>query len=514
MRFTHLLSAVLALGLSLAQDPDGGTHSDKFDKHKYTLLDQLLITPKTHPHLFSFTGRWLRTPTAHPHAPAYHATLWPGNSVTVLIFGDKASIKLLPLPQGVVEHYSFAVSIDGSPDIRYNTNRLDTSLSKVEGHYIALEFAPTKDPSPNEEKVLEPHAVRITSIPSTPFSFEGLFVQNTQISQGLAWEESQAHRPVLEFIGEGIDAERPGGFFRTDKYDAPPGETVESPIDAIFSTVHYKFGEHLGVRHSHMSAGTCLIPNCDSRNLPGLETQYFSMSPLDHTGHTPDIQNKNDPRHQENLQSPYRFDSSTMRTNVVSHVIVDVGILDMVMKEQSPDTYTHALARFLTRIRLQSHPKAKILVIGHHGASHPDATILKKDPTTSAKRKALFSATKNAVGLVRDPNTHFTPVKIDRGDPQKAYLKSLCPYIRPSVIARTKGFFRQKTATKAQLVCAEIIKGETKWGSGNVVVFVGLVIVGLVLWMARSTVVGAIAAVLGRRRMGMPEEEGMMLERK
>jgi hypothetical protein len=53
MRFTPLLSAALALGLSLAQDPNGGSHSEYFDKHKYTVLDQLLITPKTHPNLFS-----------------------------------------------------------------------------------------------------------------------------------------------------------------------------------------------------------------------------------------------------------------------------------------------------------------------------------------------------------------------------------------------------------------------------------------------------------------------------
>lgn len=31
----------------------GGTHSDVFDAQKYSLLDRLLVTPRTHPHLFS-----------------------------------------------------------------------------------------------------------------------------------------------------------------------------------------------------------------------------------------------------------------------------------------------------------------------------------------------------------------------------------------------------------------------------------------------------------------------------
>lgn len=317
---------------------------------------------------------------------------------------------------------------------------------------------------------------------------------------------------MLEFVGEGIDAERPGGFFRTEKYDPSPGETVETSLDAIFSTVHYKFSEHLGVRHSHMSAGTCLLPNCDSRNLPGLETQYFSMSPLDPAGHTLEILDKSDPRHQENLQGPYRFDSLTMQINAVSHVIVDVGILDIVMKGQDAKKYTHALARFLTRIRLQSHPKAKILVIAHRGVQW-GVTTVKPDATSSAKRKLLFSATKKAVKLIADPNTHFTPVKLGRGNPQDAYLKALCPYIRLSVVARTKGFFKQKMPTKVQLVCAEVMKKEAGWGSSNMLLFAFLFMVGVGLWVARSTVIGAIAALVGRRRLGMVEEEEMILGR-
>ena len=53
MRFSSLLTSALLVALSLAQDPNGGAHSDHFDAEKYMLLDQLLITPKTHSNLFS-----------------------------------------------------------------------------------------------------------------------------------------------------------------------------------------------------------------------------------------------------------------------------------------------------------------------------------------------------------------------------------------------------------------------------------------------------------------------------
>ena len=137
--------------------------------------------------------------------------------------------------------------------MRYKAGPFDTSA--LGGHDIAFEF-PKKDNHHQQQqqqqqsigshaKLLEPHTIRITSISSTPFSFEGLLVPNTHISQGHSWEEAQALRPVVEFVGEGLDAERPGGFFRTDPYKPPAGESVEQPSEALFSTVHYSLGEFL-----------------------------------------------------------------------------------------------------------------------------------------------------------------------------------------------------------------------------------------------------------------------------
>ncbi|KAI5818559.1 hypothetical protein BZA77DRAFT_386162 [Pyronema omphalodes] len=506
------LSVALLFALSFAQDPNGGTHSDHFDKQKYTLLDQLLITPKTHPNLFSFTGRWLRSPTAHPHSPAYHSTLWPGNSVTILVFGDKASVKLLPKPQGPVEHYSFAVSVDGGQDVRYNTDGFDTSKPKPEGYYIPLEFNLTKsgENAPTTKPYLEPHTIRITSISTTPFSFEGLLVPNTQVSQGYDWEEAQNHRPVVEFIGEGLDAERPGGYFRTDKYKPPVGETVESPQDAVFSTVHYKLGEYLGVRHTHMSTGSCFLPLCDSHQLPGLDSQYFMTSPVDSRGKSLTIKDKQDPRHLENLQTPWRFGSMNMRTNHPSHVVVDTGILDVVMKGADPNKYSHDLALFLARLRVQAHPLAKIMVIAHRGTPAQENTVVQADFTTTSNRQALYAATQRAVSVLGDPNTHFTPVILDSRDPQDSYLSAICPYMMPGVIARTKGFFTNQPDTKTHMVCAAVIARDGAWGTGAVGTILILMLAGCGLYLARSTILRAVASVVGRKRMGMPEEEMML----
>lgn len=99
-------------------------------------------------------------------------------------------------------------------------------------------------------EVLEPHTIRLTSVPETPLSFEGINVQKALIRQGKDWIEEQDKRVVMEFIGEGSDAEREGGFF-----GKPAEGEKERNQDIWRNSVQYRVGEALGVRHSHMSAG-------------------------------------------------------------------------------------------------------------------------------------------------------------------------------------------------------------------------------------------------------------------
>lgn len=436
--------------------------------------------------------------------------------MTILVFGEKAEVKLLPKPQGPVEHYSFVVSVDGGAGVRYNIDNFDTSKITKEGHRIPIEFEAAKETrGEGERKILKPHTIRLTSIPGTPISFEGLLVENTQVVQGHEWIEKQSLRPTIEFIGEGIDAERHGGFYRADKYTPPAGAALESPVDAIFSTLHYKLGERLSVRHSHFSAGTCLIGYCDSRHLPGLTEQYFYTSPLDFTGHSQDIKDKFDPRHIDNLVTPWRFPSTSVSTNPVNYVVVDVGIQDILMRSQNADLYTRTLTIFLARLRQQAHPNAKILVIAHRGAPHPDNTIFEPDFTTTSLRLGLYTSTQRAVAKLEDPGVIFTPVYLGGGkDPQAAYLRAMCPHLLApvGVLAKTKAVFRKaQHMNKMQRVCVEVVGGGSGMGGDTVfmIIIMGMCAAGL--YVARSTVIGAIAAVVGRKRLGMGEEEGRLL---
>lgn len=97
--------------------------------------------------------------------------------------------------------------------------------------------------------VLEPHTIRLTSVPETPLSFEGLDVPTALIRQGNEWIEEQDRRISIEFVGEGSDARRKGGFFSNVE------SAGQKNSDIWRHSVQYRVGETLGVRHSHISAG-------------------------------------------------------------------------------------------------------------------------------------------------------------------------------------------------------------------------------------------------------------------
>ena len=406
------------------------------------------------------------------------------------------------------------VSIDGGVEVQHNIPALETSSKS--GHTIPI-FPPRGQPTKRDPRgPMTPHTIRVTSVPDTTLSFEGLLVENAQIAQGRQWLESQSLRPTIEFIGEGIDAERLGGFFL---------EGV--PREALLSTTHYSAAETLGVRHYHITANTCLLDNCNTAthyiteegapsSLPGLQEQYFYTSPLNATA--PQIIDKYDPRNIESLTAPWRFPAASTDPSVphtyVGYVVVDTGVLDLLIHGQSAAAYTHALTLFLARIRNQAHPTAKILVVARRGIPDPLDTIIPRTPETVAARDALFTSTAAAVAAVADANTVFTPISISKSEtPHDAYLRAICPFLLPppGILAKTKAIFRKSEGlTKAERVCLAIDDTRYQAGAKGVVTwlfFVGLCAGGL--WIARSTVMGAVAAVLGRRRLGM-EEEGLL----
>jgi hypothetical protein len=407
----------------------------------------------------------------------------------------------MPLFQGVVEHYSFLVSIDEGLPMRYTIPNFDTGLKH---YFVPLNLTLGKQISPDVPDLgvtegLEPHTVTITSIASTPFSFEGLSMENTQIQQGNGWKELQLERPVIEFVGEGVDGERAGGFFGTMQH-------TQKSVDAIITTVQYKLGQRLGIEHSHMSANVCLLSNCDFRKMPGLETQYFQVSPIYSSGR-PTMVNKDDPHNLDNLKSLYQFpEYSSQRSflfNPVTHVVVDTGVLDILVNKQNPDDYSHALARFLLRIRNVAHPRAKILVIGRKG-SPPSGFASRK--ASGKRRGALYAATKSAVKAIGDPDTVFVPLRMRSGEAlEVSYLRVLCPYIIPrtNILTKTKAIFQSsdQVITKAQIECLAVSQDLVKKNATGACFWMVAMVISLAgLWVAKGMVLGVLAAIVGKLR--------------
>lgn len=380
-------------------------------------------------------------------------------------------------------------SVDGGPDIRYNTDGFDTNAPSSSVQYISLTFPTAPATS------LAPHTIRLTSLPVTPLSFEGVLIQNTQLSNSQLWSEAQRLRPYLEFIGEGFDGERPGGFFRDDDtWRSVAGAAREDPSDAPFSTTQYALGERLGIRHSHYVTNTCIASDCDTRKLPGLGKQYFHASPDDYLMRTPHVLEPADPRHHSNVHAAWRFSES----NTPSHVIVDTGILDILHNKMSRDDYTHFLAVFLARLRSQAHPNATIMVVARKGPPNDDDTVFNSDFTTSSYRESLYSATLRAVEKLRDPRTVLVPVKLADVDLQTAYLRGLCPHL---VGTGSKSVGR---------ACANAMASQSLVGKRTVMTVLVLVLVVGMLWILRAKLLGALATVLGSKRLGMQEEEGLL----
>lgn len=460
--------------------------------------------------------------------------------MTVLAHGTEISVKIVPKPQGWIEDYHFYVSVDGGEDVRYSIPAFNsTKLNKAE---MATSFSvPIKElvggAQDNPDDMLEPHLIRLTSVPETPLSFEGLEVQKTLINEGKGWMEEQDDRLSIEFVGEGSDAERESGFF--GEHDIQNDDEPKPSFDIWRHSVQYRVGETLGVRHSHISAGsyfvyslpgknkltkfsiigTCLLTSCPDQ--AGLFDQYFQTSPfsLNWVESDSDL----DPHHNSHLGAPYRFPELSTKPQVpippVNIVVVDLGVLDILTHRQNPDDYSHALVLFLARLRSQAHPAAQILVVARNSnyvASSSPPYALESTPEIKQLREKLYTATEKAVDVLRkeaaDENIHLVLLPSTATSEASAYLQAICPFIVPSTSVLSKlslnRFGRAATPSKAQKVCLEL--GGQEYGSGFRYLGWNLTLISIVifgLWMSKSILVGASAALFGRKTLGMEEVE-------
>ncbi|KAF8424864.1 hypothetical protein EV426DRAFT_597528 [Tirmania nivea] len=574
---------LLVVLIAAHDQPGKGYHSSRFDP-KYNALRDLLVTPSTHPHLYRFTGRWTVSRNI------YRATTWPGTSVTILTFGSYCSIKLRPQSGlGRIETYSYYISIDGGEDYRYDLPAFDTG-KEGEGREMSL-FVPVKfdiqgdgytkpaaqqagkvvkrDRVPTssiverdgkltatlpqldkEEPIarkLTPHTIRITSNPHTPFRFEGVLTENVLIRQSWGWAKRQDERVTVEFIGEGIDAERLGGMGLTGGWTeiTPEGPTSNSqfniktssstkprslvPAPALIGMTQYQAAERLAIRHWHTSAGVCLTANCNPKNpLPGLQTQYFQLNPLNHSlpfTLATNLPNTH-PKHPKTKLDPYLFSPKqpTFPQSTPTHLVVDLGIADIIIHRVDPVKYQKELTLFLCKLRLHAYPAANILVLARqdapgksssrtHANDNGDAaaesdnenthvwfrSIIPTTPDTVALRKKLFDATKAAVAAARQlhppqpkaglPGTiTFIPVLDTGANPVNDLVRALCVELGPAA----------KLGSKTVEVCGEMVSGVRRrgfvWDVLFLVLGVGMAVV------ARDTFMGAMGAVVAGLR--------------
>lgn len=516
--------------------------------------------------------------------------------MTVLIFGSKCSIKLRPQAGlGKVDNFSYYVSIDGGEAYRYDLPSFDSG-EEGDGKEMTL-FVPVKFDIENdgqnklvveksgevvkrqagkavdgkkstlqvqEERKLTPHTIHITSDPHSPFRFEGVLTENALITQGWGWANKQDERVTVEFIGEGIDAERLGGMGLTGGWvEAPVEETtpgvtgkltpsgktklIEAP--SLVATTQYKAAERLGLRHWHTSAGVCLTANCNSANpLPGLQTQYFQLNPLNNTlpfSLTTDLTNT-DPKNPKNKLDGYFFipKQPTFPVASPSHLVVDLGVADVLIHGVDPAVYQKELTLFLSKLRMHAYPAANILVVARQDApgkstarthandngdaavTHSDSpeahdtphawfhSIIPSTPDTAALRKKLFKATAAAAATASalyppipkigsTGTITFVPV-IDTGaNPINDLVRALCVELGPAA----------QEGSRTARVCGEMLSGVQKrgwaWDLLFLVLGVGMAFVAKeTFWGAVMAVVDGVKKYFGMGSPGMRKGKG------
>lgn len=427
---------------------------------------------------------------------------------------------------GIVEDYGYYISIDGGEDFKYDLPTFDTGDSQDPKDltlFVPVQFEAHGSDFQDELQQYEgaklvPHSIRIMSDPRTPFRFEGVMTEGvmterTLTEQGSAWADQQDERVTVEFIGEGIDAEQLGGMSLTGGWVKESSSSNKMvPAIQLLNTVQYQAAKQLGVRHWHTSAGVCLIDKCAKVNpLPGLQTQYFHCDPLNYT------------RPLENQKYlPYTFNppQPQLRLATPSHLVVDLGVADILINGIIPETYQEELALFLERLRVDAYPTAHILVVARLGvqsivhstdpsiralsfssAPLPSSNLTFKSTMglgadVTVLRKRLFDATKAAVNVAsekrptgpRDGSTGdltFVPI-FDSGDNQVGDLvRALCVHLGPA----------SKPGSVTEQVCGgmplPVRSRAWAWELLLVVVAVAMA------YLARETVIGAFTTLTG-----------------
>lgn len=302
---TAVLLALVAL-LSFAS-------AESFDI-KYSVQDTALITPKSHPSLFSFTGRWYK------RRDTFIASNWPGTYVSALVYGKNVTLILKPLNTGKVTNHKFSYSIDKGRIQEAAIQEYDSGISST--LELTLSVPETSQPDKN---VLVPRLLTIYSHAETPLRLHGLYMGNVVINEGKNWAETQHDIPRIEFVSN---------------YNT----SVATPN--IFKELAFTVPEQLGVHHSHVTADICLAPDCYPNKYAMME-QYFYFHYFDGVRPKRGV----DPK-----PAFFQFDREDvfLPLNEPQVIVVDIGDMDM-KKNIDLVTFGEDFKKFLASIMVQAY---------------------------------------------------------------------------------------------------------------------------------------------------------------
>ncbi|KAK9474698.1 uncharacterized protein V1510DRAFT_360696 [Dipodascopsis tothii] len=332
-----LLVALLAGAVAvLAADSSPQTHTNKLGVHsaefdeKYIAPSDTFLTPETHPSLFTFAGRWAR------HRDIYKASRWPGNSVTVLVYGDHCTFKLRPEMLSTEQRQlKYSMSVDDGPEFDVNLDILVRDVNMVPPVTIAVVLEGLDGLSEAEKaarlKQRKPHVVRLTSLQETPLTLMGVYVPTSLVKQDMQWRHAQLARPYVEFVG---GAAHPLG---SDFVNAP----------------EFRAADALRYRHAHVTDDVCLAPGC-GKTKPLVE-QYPYADPL----------YDNDPHYKAYLvhSGLYGFsENAILQPTTPEFVFLNVGDNDAAAAVPAAN-YTESLFELLKFVRTKAHPDAHIFIV-------------------------------------------------------------------------------------------------------------------------------------------------------
>lgn len=352
----------------------------------YMAKDEAVITPRTHPYLFSFTGRWLR------RRDVFQASSWPGTSVTVLIYGQSCRIKVqAPVKSGIVDGQTFVATVDNGPQLLLTLPSYNATENPVFELNIDLpEVDNTIEEGAKENNVLIPHIVELVSEPSHPIRLVGVIMQNTLIQQGRDWLRRQDLIPTIEYISD-----RP-------KDSLPLNQTAV-----------YHVARQLGLRQDYIvQSDICFSAEC-SRKRAGLAEQYTFFTPFN-----------GNPRPQDSKEPmPNRYvfhrDDPLMKVKEPEFVIVDVGDNDLAHDVDGLE-FMKSLQQFLGNLIVNARPDSEIFVLirtGRYVTETEDAII--------SMRHAKLHAVKFGADTMEWYKSFYCSYVIPLGDSSYPY-RELC----------------------------------------------------------------------------------------